>query len=126
MTESQTPQKVAGFQPVTEEKLRDLAQHIARAFDPTRIILFGSYAYGTPSSDSDVDLLIVMDSQERPAKRSQAISKLLRDRPFPMDILVRTPQEINQRLAMGDPFIREITKQGRVLYERDAAPGMGG
>jgi hypothetical protein len=65
-----------------------------------------------------VDLLIVMESNERPAARATRVSKLLRPRPFPMDIMVRTPEEIQQRLQMGDYFIREIMEQGKVLYER--------
>ena len=87
---------------------------------PQRIILFGSYAYGQPNSDSDVDLLVVMESDERPAARATRISRLLRPRPFPMDIVVRTPQEIQNRLEMGDYFIREVFEQGKVLYERGA------
>lgn len=88
-------------------------------------ILFGSYAYGQPASDSDVDLLIVMDSDERPATRVTRVSKLLRPRPFPMDILVRTPEEIQHRLEIGDYFIHEIVKRGKVLYERDVFERVG-
>ncbi len=73
---------------------------------------------------SDVDLLIVMDSDERPAARATQISRLLRPRPFPVDILVRTPAEIERRLAIGDYFIREIMERGRVLYERKLSEGM--
>jgi predicted nucleotidyltransferase len=100
-------------------------QRIVQEFNPERIIVFGSHAYGRPAPDSDVDLLIVMESDERPATRASQISKLLRPRPFPMDILVRTPQEIQQRLEMGDYFIQEILERGKVLYERPLRPGMG-
>lgn len=107
-----------------QDQLEEVTRRIVQAFDPQRIIVFGSHAYGQPTLDSDVDLLIVMESNERPAMRAMRISKLLRPRPFPMDILVRTPEEIRQRLEMGDYFIQEIITQGRVLYERPLRTGM--
>jgi len=113
------------FRPVTEELLREVTKRIVEAFDPEKIILFGSHAYGTPTPDSDVDLLIIMESDERPAKRSMRVSKVLQPRPFPMDILVRTPQEVARRLSLGDYFFIEIMKRGKVLYERDRGRRMG-
>jgi predicted nucleotidyltransferase len=101
-----------------EDKLQQVIRRIVQAFNPQRIIIFGSHAYGQPTPDSDVDLLIVMESNERPAARASRVSKLLRPRPFPMDIMVRTPEEIQQRLKIGDYFIREIMERGKVLYER--------
>ena len=112
--------------PVTREQLQEVVQRIKRAFDPQRILLFGSYAYGKPMPDSDVDLLVVMESSERAEARSAAIAKALLDIPFPMDILVRTPDEIHYRLEIGDYFIREILERGEVLYERGVSEGMGG
>ena len=85
---------------------------------PRRIVLFGSYGYGSPTPDSDVDLLVIMDTNERPADRYLAVSRLIRPRPFPLDILVKTPSEIARALEKGDFFIREIVTQGRTLYER--------
>jgi predicted nucleotidyltransferase len=102
----------------TEEQLQEVVRRIRRAFDPQRILLFGSHAYGKPMADSDVDLLVVMESNERPATRSAAVAKMLLDIPFPMDILVRTPDEIRHRLEIGDYFIREILERGEVLYEQ--------
>ena len=104
-----------------EERLNEVAKQLVEAFDPQRIILFGSHACGQASPDSDVDLLIVMESDERPAARASRVSRLLRPRPFPMDLLVRTPREIKRRLEMEDQFIREILENGRVLYERDVS-----
>lgn len=108
-----------------EERLEDIKRRIIEAFEPQRIILFGSHVYGKPTGDSDVDLLIVMESEERPIVRAARVSRLLRPRPFPMDIIVRTPAEIQQRLQIGDQFIREILEQGRVLYEQDLPERMG-
>ncbi len=105
--------------PATEEQLGEVVQRIVKAFNPLRIVLFGSYAWGNPTPDSDVDLLIVMDDSDRPARRSARVSRVLLDIPFPIDILVRTPEELRYRLRIGDCFIREIMVRGRVLYERD-------
>ncbi|MBM3127941.1 MAG: nucleotidyltransferase domain-containing protein [Chloroflexi bacterium] len=93
-------------------------RRIARALRPQKIILFGSYGYGNPDPDSDVDLLVVMKTRASSADRSWAVSRLLIPRPFPVDILVRTPQEIARALRGGDFFIDEIVSQGQVLYER--------
>ena len=101
-----------------EDRLEDVTSRIVEAFNPNKIILFGSHAYGQPTPDSDVDLLVVMESDDRPVERAAKISRVLRPRPFPMDILVRTPEEIQHRLAMGDQFIREILERGRILYEQ--------
>lgn len=101
-----------------EEQLEVVKNMIVEAFDPQKIIVFGSHVYGKPTPDSDMDLLIVMESDERPARRAARVSKLLRPRPFPMDILVRTPEEISYRLQIVDYFIREVVERGKVIYER--------
>jgi len=101
-----------------ERKIKEVTDIIVASYNPQQIILFGSHAYGVPNADSDVDLLIILESDERPAKRAAMISRLLHPRPFPMDILVRTPDEIKHRLKIGDPFIQEVLKRGKVLYER--------
>ncbi|MBM4424748.1 MAG: nucleotidyltransferase domain-containing protein [Chloroflexi bacterium] len=100
------------------ESLPAAVRRIVRHLRPDKIILFGSYAYGKPTPDSDVDLLVVMRTRLKRANRTWAISRLLLPRPFPVDILVRTPKEVEHALAKGDFFIEEITEQGRVLYER--------
>jgi predicted nucleotidyltransferase len=114
VTDVQSP----GFLPVTEEALSTIVQRVVPALHPHKIIVFGSYIYGAPTPDSDVDLLIILDSQDRPVDRYLSVSRLLRPRPFPLDILVKTPEEISRALTQGDPFIIEIVTQGRVLYER--------
>jgi uncharacterized protein len=107
-----------GFAPVTEEVLQAIVQRLAIGLHPHKIILFGSYVSGTPTADSDVDLLVIVDTQARPVDRYLCVSRLLRPRPFPLDLLVKTPEDIAQALAREDAFICEITTQGRVLYER--------
>ncbi|MEZ4658722.1 MAG: nucleotidyltransferase domain-containing protein [Caldilineaceae bacterium] len=106
------------FMTVTKEILDKIVERIVSTLSPEKIILFGSYAYGDPNSDSDVDLLIIQQTDKRPAQRSVAVSKLIRPRPFPVDILVKTPQEIQQALQNGNYFIREILERGKILYER--------
>lgn len=99
---------------------------IAAKIQPIKIILFGSYARGNPTPDSDVDLLVIVDSEASPRERSWAVSRLLLPRPFPVDILVKTPQEIQKALDEGDFFIQEIINQGIVLYDRSKQPpGVG-
>jgi predicted nucleotidyltransferase len=107
-----------GFAPVTEEALQEIVRRLVTGLQPHKILLFGSYVYGTPSADSDVDLLVIVDTQARPVDRYVCVSRLLRPRPFPLDILVKTPEEIAQALDSHDDFICEIMAQGRVLYER--------
>ncbi len=91
---------------------------IVDALSPEQIVLFGSYAYGQPTPDSDVDLLVVMDTDASATDRFLSVSRLLRPRPFPVDILVRTPDEIDSALRTGDSFITEVMAHGKVLYER--------
>lgn len=100
----------------TPQKIRALAKEIAHQFQTEQIVLFGSYAYGTPSPDSDVDLLVVMDTKLRPVEQAVRIRQAI-DCSFPIDLLVRTPQQIENRLRLGDFFLREIRERGKVLYE---------
>ncbi len=100
------------------EALPAAVQKIVEALHPEKIILFGSYAYGTPTPDSDVDLLVIIETTASRKERYLALSRLLDPRPFPVDIIVKTPAEIAAAMAKGNFFIREIYTQGRVLYER--------
>jgi uncharacterized protein len=104
---------------ISMHAIRTVAQRIAERFQPEKIILFGSYAYGHPKPESDVDLLVIMDTPLRSRQQRLEISRALSPRPFPLDIIVRTPRELAERIAMGDLFLREITTRGKVLYERN-------
>jgi uncharacterized protein len=105
--------------------IRRFARGVAERFHPEKIILFGSHAYGRPHADSDVDILVIMPTRN---KHGQAVT--IREAipaPFPMDLLVRTPQEITRWLAEGDTFVTAIVSKGKVLYEAgDARVGEKG
>ena len=109
----------------TETALDQMVQNIVESFDPDKIILFGSYAWGAPQQDSDIDLLVVIDSDLRPAKRSAEISLACRPPGLAVDLLVKTPTEIDHRLDIGDPFIRRILEQGKILYARRTSVAVG-
>lgn len=104
--------------PITEDKIRQAVQKIVDAVHPDKVILFGSYAYGTPNDDSDVDLFVVMESNQSIRARTIQLSEILYPRPFPLDIITRTPAELKERLEIGDCFFKEIVTKGKVLYER--------
>jgi predicted nucleotidyltransferase len=105
--------------------IRRFAREVAERFHPDKIILFGSYAYGTPHADSDVDILVVMPARNQ---HDQAVRiRWAVPAPFPMDLLVRTPHSMRWRLKEGDSFLREIVSKGKILYEKtDAGVGEKG
>lgn len=105
---------------VTDALLADITRRVVEKFQPHKVVLFGSYAYGNPDIESDVDLLVVMDSSELMAHRMRRVSEVAEVRFLPMDVLVYTPTEIEKRLALGDFFIIEILAKGKVLYSRDS------
>ena len=104
--------------PVPKRAIRVLAKVIVERFDPEKIILFGSHAYGKPRPSSDVDLLVVMETPLTPREQRLIISRTLSPKPFGIDIIVRTPTDLQQRIAMGDYFLRDIVRKGKVIYER--------
>lgn len=96
--------------------IRRFARQVAERFQPDKIILFGSYAYGTPHADSDVDMLVIMPARN---ELDQAVRiRLTVDYNFPLDLLVRTPKNMKWRLEEGDWFLREIMSRGKILYEK--------
>jgi uncharacterized protein len=101
-------------------QIQAFSQQIAEKFQPERIILFGSYAYGQPTEDSDVDLLVILPFEEMPVQKAIAIRQQVRA-PFPLDLMTRTAVQIQQRLEMGDFFIQDIMEKGYVLYEASPA-----
>lgn len=98
--------------------IRAMADRIVREYQPERIILFGSYAWGEPGPDSDVDLFIVKETNERPIDRRVAVRQLLWDKSnrTPVDLIVITPAELSERLSIRDRFCEMILWKGKPLY----------
>lgn len=104
---------------ISPTSIEEVAERIARAFRPERIILFGSYAYGTPNPDSDVDLLVVLPFEGKSFCKSVEILNQI-DARFPLDLIARRPEDMIRRYQERDPLIVEAVDRGKVLYERDA------
>jgi predicted nucleotidyltransferase len=103
--------------PVTTlEGIRNVIRQIVQQFHPQKVILFGSYAYGQPTEDSDVDLLVVMDTDESPLHAAAKIAAAV-EHPFPLDIVVRTPVEFASAVHRRGVFATEVATKGITLYE---------
>ena len=102
---------------IAKKDIQATCDDIVREFAPLQVILFGSHAYGNPTEDSDVDLLVVMDIPESETTRQAGEIGQRIPRRFSMDLLVRSPKEIAYRVSHNDWFLREITEKGEVLYE---------
>jgi predicted nucleotidyltransferase len=105
---------------VPRSVIRRYAREVAERFQPDKIILFGSHAYGKPHADSDVDILVVMPARNALAQAVR-IDRVI-DPWFPLDLVVFTPKNIAWRLKEGDSFLREIMAKGKVLYEKGDRP----
>ena len=101
---------------IPENVIQELVRQIVDQFQPERIILFGSYARGNPRPESDIDLLIVMQTDQREMQQALAIRQKINPL-FGVDLLVYTPDRLEQRLNLADSFLREILDQGLILYE---------
>lgn len=99
------------------QQLKAITQKIVKEYQPEKIILFGSYAWGKPREWSDVDLFIVKKSKKKRWERGYELRKLLFPPGVPLDILVYTPSEFKKRLTLGDFFVKDIANKGKVLYE---------
>jgi predicted nucleotidyltransferase len=108
-----SPRTAVGLVPPAA--IEALARKIAAQLDPERIYLFGSYAYGQPTPNSDVDIMVVMEADDMRGQERNVRRDIRFD--YPADILVRTPAFFAERLALGDFFIEQIAEQGRVLYD---------
>ena len=103
---------------VALNEIKEFDRQIGEQFHAERVILFGSYAYGQVTADSDVDILVIGKYQGRRVDKSVEIRMKLRPH-FPVDILIRTPEKVRQRIEMGDCFMQEIMEKGKVLYIKD-------
>src|SRR3989454_8885664 len=92
------------------------ANNIAREFRPEKIILFGSHARGDARPDSDVDLMVIINSGKHPSRTAAEITHRVHPRRYPLDLIVRSPETIRLRLEMNDWFLHDVMREGRVLY----------
>ena len=103
-----------------EKVISEIIDKLKRQYKPLKIILFGSYAYGGPSKDSDIDLLILKNTTRRQADRFVEVKRMLYNPELKVAVspLVYTPEELEERLKIGDDFVKEILRKGIVVYER--------
>ncbi|MCK4781855.1 nucleotidyltransferase domain-containing protein [Candidatus Parcubacteria bacterium] len=99
-----------------QKEIKRITGRIVEKYKPEKIILFGSFAYGNPTKDSDADLFIIKKTKQLKTKRILKVDRMLLDRNIPLDILVYTPQEVKNRILLGDFFIRNIIQKGKILY----------
>ncbi len=100
--------------------LNEIVEKLQREYKPLKIILYGSYAYGNPNVDSDIDLLILKNTNERNVDRFVKVKKIIYNpkRKIPVSPLIYSPDEVKERLRIGDDFIKEILNKGVTLYEK--------
>lgn len=101
-----------------EVSLKEAVRRIIEKFNPEKIILFGSYAYGQPTADSDMDLMVIMNTEEKPHKRAVPLRKALKGIGIPKDIIVKTPEEFDRFKNIVGTVIYPAAHKGKVLYER--------
>ncbi len=106
---------------ITKKMISEIVSKIVDNFNPEKIILFGSFVWGKPKEWSDIDILVIMKYSGSSPKVAAKISNLAKPKLVPMDILVRTPQEIEKRVKLGDYFIKRILNGGKVLYDKAAS-----
>lgn len=102
---------------ITQKQIQLVTRRIVQGYQPEKVILFGSYAWGKPSKDSDVDLLIIKKTKKKWLARNLEVRQIINGE-LPVDILIRTPAEVRKRLKMGDFFYQDIATKGKYLYEK--------
>ena len=101
-----------------KQKIKDIAAEIAKEYQPEKIILFGSYAWGNPHKDSDLDFFIIKETNDPMLKRMKDVGRLFLRREFAMDFLVYTPEQVEKRKKMEDQFVIDIINNGQILYAK--------
>jgi predicted nucleotidyltransferase len=103
---------------VTANRIKQVAEQIGKKADADAVILFGSHAKGQAGENSDVDFLVIADSDQPRFKRSRELYGLFRPYPFAMDIVVYTPDEVEQQCGSPLSFVSTVLREGKRLYER--------
>jgi len=110
---------------ITQEQINDIVIRIVDNIQPQKVILFGSYAYGKPDENSDIDLLVIKDTDVPANRRGREIRKHLRGLCIPMDILVYTQNEIDEWKDTRTAFITQVVEKGKILYGQENAAHKG-
>jgi len=103
---------------IDQHEIERVAARLGKAANAERVVLFGSYARGEARENSDVDFMIIAESEQPRFKRSRELYKLLRPYPFGMDLVVYTPREIETGKRCPVSFVSAVLKEGRTLYVR--------
>ena len=103
---------------VTKRIIQSVRDQIVKAFNPEKVFLFGSHAYGKPNGDSDLDIFIVMRTRKPHPERIRMVRRAIKEVGLGIDVIVRTPKELERALKGRNWFIQEIVEKGKVLYER--------
>jgi predicted nucleotidyltransferase len=101
---------------IPQKAIDQVVEQIVDKLKPQKIILFGSYARGNPRPESDVDMLVVMDTSLKEVQQAIQICQQIEYR-FGLDLIVHTPKYLSERVKMGDWFLRDVLKEGKVIYE---------
>ncbi len=103
---------------ITPAQIQDVVDRIVQGYKPEKIILFGSYAYGTPTEDSDLDLVVIKDTDEKKRTRKNVVRKFLWNTNFPVDVWVYNNSEFMDENDLGTGFFKEIKEKGKTIYEK--------
>ena len=102
---------------VTQSQINEIVKRIVDNYHPDKIILFGSYAYGNPTKDSDVDLLVIKNDDAPKIERNRKVRKFLRDMIIPIDVIVKTNEEFNKFKNIIGTIVYPAAKHGKIIYE---------
>jgi predicted nucleotidyltransferase len=103
---------------IAQEQIESVVQVIVEGYEPMKIILFGSYAYGHPTKDSDLDLLIIKDGEASGIQRNRRVRNILKDFSIPIDVIVKSSQEFDMLKDVIGTVIYPANKYGKVVYEQ--------
>ena len=103
---------------ITQEQIKSVVQTIVEGYEPIKIILFGSYAYGHPTRDSDLDLLIIKDGDAPGIQRNRHLRNILKDFSIPIDVIVKSSQEFDMLKDVIGTVIYPANKYGKIIYEK--------
>ena len=103
---------------ISQKQIESVVQVIVKGYEPMKIILFGSYAYGHPTKDSDLDLLIIKDGEASGIQRNRRVRNILKDFSIPIDVIVKSSQEFDMLKDVIGTVIYPANKYGKVVYEQ--------